>query len=354
MATQTWMDTVEELSNEALTVEAQTAPLPQKETFLGQAMMPPQDVDSVKVDDVTVRAIRATTGRREWNTPGFLIEKAVPDEFKMTILPIEGRDHINELEYQLLNEKRVGANRQKLQDLLRVTIPARVRDLAVANRRTVEQDIYNAAFDGVVRQANPNNLQEEVVVQFPWRGERIQQALTPWNDVSVNAYNELIAFVKEGLEELGAIDGLMLRGPLFEAIRADGPTVGAGNKKMNLKELEAEITGEIGQDFKFIINRAWIEPRGVKTFLLPIQKAVLIPAGGQFGRVLRAPVVRSIDANEAIGAGANGEPIVDVRGQGAYRESQQNGKLTTIEVQLNAVPRPDQKLIWVQNTGVNG
>lgn len=342
-----WFDTIEEISNPALTVEAQTVPLPQQETFLQDDLMPRDDVDDTEIRGATVRAIRPTSGRREWNAPGVTVEKPVAETFQMNILPIEGRDQIDEQEYDKLQRATLRGGEERLRELLVADIPSRVRHIALANIRTLEQDTYISWLYGEIRQFNPQNRAQTIAAEFPWKDERIQTAGTAWNDGTVNAYNEFMAFLKEGQEEIGAIDGVMLRAALLAVIRADAPTV--NGKALNLVELEAEIQAEIGQEFTFIVNRAWIEPRGVKTFLFPVSRVALVPAGGAVGRRLFAPVGRAIDADLAVP-----DAEIDVRGQGAFRETSNGGRHWAMQVQLNAAPYPDKNLVWVADTGVNG
>lgn len=351
---QTWMDTVEELSNPALTVEAQTAPLPQRETFLGDALFPPPDepINSVEVRGVTVRAIRPVSERREWNAPGVTIEKPAPEEFAMTIIPIEGRDAIDELEYQRLMETATTDGARRLRELLIAEIPSRIRHLAVANKRRLEIDRYNAWLEGVIRQRNPQHRSQEISVEFPWADERIEEAATAWDDAGVDAYEEALAFIKAGADEIGALEGVMLRAPLLEVIRADAPTV--NGKRLTIPELEAEIASEIGQEFRFILNRAWVEPQGVKTFLFPVSKFALVPAGGAVGKTLYAPVARAVEAFQTLATlGGDDEGVIDVRGQAAYRETSNGGRHTSLEVQWNAAPLPDENLVRVIDTGVS-
>lgn len=342
-----WIDTIEEISNPALTVEAQTVPLPQEETFMQDALMPRENVDKTEIKGVKVRAIRPTSGRREWNGPGVTVEKPVPEEFEMNILPIEGRDQIDEKEYDELQRETINGGEARLRELLVANIPDRVRHIALANIRTLEWDTYISWLYGEIRQFNPQNRAQEISASFPWKADRIQTAATPLNDAGVNSYEETVAFIKEGVEEMGAIEGLMLRQPLLDVIRADAPTV--NGKKLNLLELEAEIRSEIGQDFRFIVNRAWIEPRGVKTFLFPVPRMALVPIGGAVGKRLFAPVGRAIDAALAVP-----DAGIDVRDQGAFVEVSNGGRHWAMQVQLNSAPYPDKNRVWVYNSGVTG
>ena len=108
--------------------------------------------------------------RREWNAPGATIEKPVPVDFKMSILPIEARDAIDEQEYQALAEAGLTAGQTQLRALLGVEIPKRTRDMAVANLRRLEMDRYTAWLEGLIRQRNPQNRNQVVVASFPWAG----------------------------------------------------------------------------------------------------------------------------------------------------------------------------------------
>ena len=345
---QTWMDTVDGLSNAALTVEAQTVPLPDGETFLGESLFPRLDVNSVKVEGITVRAIRPVSERREWNAPGATIEKPIEEAFGMSILPIEARDGIDEQEYQALAEAGLTAGQAQLRALLGVEIPKRIRDMAVSNLRRLEMDRYSAWLEGLIRQRNPQNKTQEIVATFPWAGERIQTAGTAWDQGGVNAYNEFIAWLKEGVEEIGAIEGVMLRQRQVDLIQNSAPFVfGTEGERIDGEVLRQKISQKIGVDFRFIVNRAWVEPQGTKRYLMPIARIGIVPAGGAVGKTLYAPVVRAIEA-----ADVASEAGIDLRGQASYRETSNGGKHTELQVQVNAAPNPDKLSVWVMNTGV--
>ena len=345
-----WMDTIEELTNVALTVEAQTATLPDDEVHLGEDLFPREDVDSVDVADVTVEELRPESETREWNAPGVTLPKPTGRKFGMNILPIEARDQIDEHEAQKLAELELLAGEDALHRRLIIKIPERIRYMALANQRALERKRYRSWLEGLMVQHNPQNRNQEITTQFPWRADRIEEAGTPWNNAGVNAYDEFLAWAKEGVEELGALEGAMLRQSLLDVIRADGPVVAGTDRPLRIEDLEAEIRSELGVDFSFLVNRSWTGSKNNRVMLHPVPRIALVPAGGAVGKTLFAPVNRAIEVYSQI---PDGEEPIDVRGNAAYRETSNEGKRQQLSVQLNAAPAPDEALVWVMNTGVN-
>ena len=347
----TWLAEEQELSAAALTVRAQAISPNDNGQLLWDAFFPRANVPSVKLSEVTSLDWRPTADRREWNMPGRLIPLLTPATKLMTMVPIESFFQIAEEEMQALVEQNLSASQQQFRNLIRASIPDRVDTLVESNYRRIEVDALNAWANGTIVQKNPENGLL-YTASYGFAAERMRVAATPWNDVGVNAYDELIAFAEDSIDKVGSIVGVALRLTTFRAIQADAPQLIAGVTPTR-SEVEARISDQLGTPFRFYILENTVDvftDGGVaysRVKLWPTGKVAAVPAGEAVGNTAFAPVARAVD----IDASAPGAEV-DVRGMTVWHETSANGKRLTIECQVNAAPVPDERRVNVIDAGV--
>jgi hypothetical protein len=201
-----WTETVDELSPAALTVRAQAISPNDSGKLKWDVFFPRQNVDSVDLNDVTTLDYRPASDRREWNQRGRLIPVKTPTVRAVSIVPIEGNYHWGEYELQKLNERAIG-NAALIAQIMQSTVPARVDAIAMANYRRLELDAFEAWALGTLTQRNPQNASETYAASFGFDAGRYQTAGTAWNDNTLNAYDELLDWLDDGINAVGALKG---------------------------------------------------------------------------------------------------------------------------------------------------
>lgn len=344
-----WLGAEEDLSNEALTVRAQTLPPNDRDRLTFDLYFPFLPVDSTTLSSITTIDFRPVADRREWNTRGRQIPKRTPGTASLEMIPIESWFKIEEYELQKLMEPIMG-DQALFRRLILARIPDRVDSLVFANRRRMEIDASNAWANGTIVVMNPT-LGTTQTVSYGFDAGRYQTAGTAWSDGGVNAYDEFIAWVEDGIDAIGGAVGARMRRATFQAIQADAP-MGALGLRLTREEVQRRVSDDLGIDFQFVIdeNRLDVFTDGgivtTRANVWPAEKIALIPQGVAVGNTARAPVARAYQMAQQTG----GE--IDVRGTAVFREASNGGREFTCEAQDNAFPVPNGELIWVIDAGV--
>lgn len=352
MAFLTWLADDDELSQAALTVRAQAIPPNDQGELIWDIFFPRENVDSVRLKDVTTLDYRPTSDRREWNARGRRIPRLRPNLRDIRIVPIEANDRIDEEEMQYLTESAAG-NQQIIRDIVGASIPQRVDLLAGANFRRLEFDAIQAWTAGKITQRNPENAAQTVDASFGFDTARLNTAGTAWNDAGVNAYDLLQAWIVAAEDMVGTIEGAMLRLATLNAILADAPNL-PNSVKMTRSELEDRIQQDKGGPFRLMVNENSIDifdDGGLaytRTKVWPAHKIAAIPTGRRIGSTAFAPVIRAMELASQVGMAAG----IDVRGQTVFYAEANDGRELSIEVQVNAMPIPDEQKVYVTDAGV--
>lgn len=333
-----------------LTVRAQAISPNDNGRLSWDMFFPRQDVDSTDINELTELDFRPVADRREWNARGRLIPFQAPEKKEIEFIPIESRDQMREKEMNKLATETRG-NEAVVNDVMGNRLNDRVERLAMANYRRVEVDAFKVWTSGTIVQTEPESGRT-FTTSFSIDSGRLQTAGTAWNDGSVNAYDLFLAWLLEGVDEIGAIEGAMMRRATYNAILADAPDLPNG-VTMTRSQIEDRITQDLGFGFRFYVNENSLDVFNdggtavTRTKVYPAQKVVLVPAGNRVGNTAFAPVVRAMDlARQAGDAG------IDVRGNTVYYEASNGGRQLDIECQLNALPVPNEQLVWGIDAGV--
>lgn len=346
-----WLALLLNLSPAALTVRAQALSPNDMGRLLWDLFFPRRNVDSVDLADVLTLDDRPAADRREWNGPGRLIPIVTPTTRDISMVPIEAYDKISEKEMQHLMERFVG-NAQLIADTIGVSLPDRSDRLALACYRRLELDAFKAWLTGTIVQRNPQDASKTYTASFAISGSRITTAGTAWNDSSLNAYDEFIAWMEDGIDAVGPAIGAMMRLATLKAIQADAPDL-ANGVPMTRAGLESRIQDDLGSPFQFFVNEQSVDvfddggTAKTRTKVFTAHKVAMIPQGSAVGYSGFAPVVRAMELSAQVP-----EAGVDVRGVTIYHDPHNAGKELEIQGQLNALPVPDEEKVWVIDAGV--
>jgi hypothetical protein len=349
----TWMAAEERLTSAALTVRAQITDPTDQGRLLWDGFMPRRNVDATKLDSLTTQNVRITADRREWNARGRYINLITPPRREIEWIPIEAYFKIEEKEINdLMNEVR--GNQATFRDVIKARIPARTEELAMANWRRLELDVFEAWAKGTITSMNPQTGQT-YTLDYGFDAGRYQTASPTWAAAS-SAYNEFLAWLQDAYETIGPIQGAMMRLATRNAIVADAPNPMPGaisGLTPTISQVEQRIQDELGLPFRFMINENTVDTytdggitrQTVKVW--PAEIVAAVPANFRVGTTAFAPVVRAYDiSSQAPGAG------VDVRGITVFHEIANGGRELTVEGQFNPMPDPDEAKLFVIDAGV--
>ena len=351
----TWMTTVAALGAAALTVRAQEVSPNDNGRLLWDAFFPRVEVPSIRLGTILeTTEQRYVSDRREWNQGGRLIPFLTPSANELEMVPIEAYFTMGEYEMQRLGEGARG-NEAIMREQLSVDIPARIRALAMANYRRIEVDAFTSWALGTLTARNPETGHTDTF-SFPISAGRRQVAGVAWDNTT--AYNNFLAWYRDAVDANGGNGiGIMSRGNPIAAIQASAPNpyVPAGSNILPTREqLRQRIQDDLGMPFQFYQNE-----RTVRTFsdagpnsaattkLWPAGIIAVVPQNERVGSTAFAPIVRAWSIARSIP-----EARIDVNGMAAFPEQKDNGKTLQVEVQVNALPVPDQEVIQTMDTGI--
>lgn len=350
MSSFAWTETIDDLSPAALTVRAQTISPNDDGQLKWDTFFPRQNVDSVDLRDVTTLDYRPASDRREWNQRGRLIPIKTPTRREVSIVPIEGNYLWGEKELQKLNEQARG-NAAIVAEIMQSSVPQRIDAIARANYRRLELDAFEAWALGTVTQRNPQNASETYAATFGFDAGRYQTASTPWNDSGLNAYDELLDWLDDAEDAVGPVRGIVCRRNFVKEVLSDAPDL-AGGAQMTFVQLEQRISDDFGSAFRFYVMEDSVEvftdggTATTSTKVWTAEKIAAVPARTTVGYAAFAPVVRAMDIARQLP-----QAKIDTNGQTAFYEEHNNGRELTVEVQVNAMPVPDEGLMFIMDVG---
>lgn len=345
----TWMAREDELSPAALTLRAQSISPNDTGILLWDAFFPRANADSVKIRTISNLDFRPTTDRREWNQRGRLVDFRTPPAEEIEMTPIEGYFRLAEREMQELEERTMG-QQDLFRSIVQPMIPQRVDRLAEGNYRRIELDAMTAWSLGQISAKNPHTG-GVYTFDLGFDAARYQTVATAWSDPTVNAYDELLAWLEDSADMLGGMpQGVMLRLADLKTIQADAPNFFSldSSLQMTRAQLQSRISDEIGGPFLFYVNEQSLDVYGDAGLAISREKVwpagvlAAVPMGEIVGSTHFAPVARAFEISRAVP-----EAKIDVRGQTAYWETGNGGRELTVECQVNALPLPNEQLVSV-------
>ena len=350
-----WVGAQEALTNESLTVVAQTVDPTDDGSLLWDSFFPRQDVDSVKFSEMTDVDFRPAADRREWNMRGRNVPLVTPATKELEMVPIESYFGYDERAMQHLTERTLG-NEALFQQIVGNQIPQRTEGLAQANWRRIELEAFEAWSQGTVTAMNPQKGTTQAM-SFGFAAGRYQTAGTAWDDISLNAYDELITWLEASIEFIGSFQGVALRLALLRELQRDAPNKFIPDSTLGLRvtkgQLEAQLSDDLGVPFQFYVIENMIDvfdDAGIsytRTKIWPAGVVAAVPVGERVGTTKFAQVARAVEMSRLVP-----QAKIDVRGVTVYHEAANGGRQLTVEAQLNAMSVPNEQNTWVMDTGV--
>lgn len=344
-----WLEEDEKLSPAALTVRAQTLPPDDNGQLLYPLFFPSMDVDSMNLKEVLEMDFRPAADRREWDAPERRLVLKMPDTRDIEMIPL-GMDHvIGEKEMDKLDQNTNG-NEAVFQEVIGAKIPARADMLVMGCYRQLELDCFEVWTKGGLTQRDPQS-KRTYFVDYQIEAGRLQTAATPWA-TATNAYEEFIAWLKDGDRAIGGAEGVLAKSDVYDTILADAP-VGINGGRLTGQDLIGRI-----KDDAMISDFGWFKHNGTvdqyvdggtetrRRDVFPDREIVLIPKGGAVGRTAKAPVRRARKIANAVP-----EANIDVRGATIFYFGMNDDKGLKIVSQLNAFPTVNDSKIWGINIG---
>lgn len=340
-----WLGAEEDLSNETLTIRAQSLPPNDRDRLLWDIFFPRREVPSTTLSAISTIDFRPAADRREWNVRGRLIPIKSPTLSNLEMIPIESYFKIEEWELQKLMEP-IQGNEDLFRRIIGARIPDRIDSLVFANRRRMEFDAMQAWYAGTITVMNPQ-LGGTATVSYGFDATRYQTAATDWDNVAVNAYDEFVSWVEDGIDAIGGgAAGAVMSRRMFRAIQADAPK-GVLNVELTRQEVQRRVADALGIDFQFYIVENRLDKftdGGITTSRDRVwheHKVALVPQGMAVGAMAFAPVARAYRM-----AGESGGEI-NVNDTVIFREASNGGREFTAEAQTNAFPIPEEQMLWV-------
>lgn len=345
-----WIAEIDGLGDADLTVRAQAVSTTDQGRLYWAGFMPRRNVNTTKLDDVTTLDFRPVADRREWNQRGRLLPKRTPPRRRVSMVPIEMYDLIGEEEINELYA-RFSGNEQLIAGEIGVSVPERVEAMAAGDYRRLELDMFEAWLRGRITQRNPQTG-ETYQASFGIDAGRLQTAGTAWNDPSVDAYEEFLAWYEDGLTTVGPGAGAAMRLATLRAIQADAPDL-IGGVRMTRSQLEARVADDLGVPFRFYIIEDTVDlptdggTATTSTHVFEAEQVAYVPANMQVGYSAFAPVARAYQIARQLP-----QANVDVRGVTVFYDEELTGRQARIEAQLNAMPVPDEQKVFNIDVGV--
>jgi hypothetical protein len=350
-----WITQYQALAPANLIVRAQAVPVFDTGQLTYPRFYERQDSDSIKLRDIVKPIWRPVADRREWSGNGRPISPKTSNIRDMEMIPIAPNHTLGEYEMQRLLETN-GGNAEMARKALGVDVQSRVELLAMAAYYRLEVDANKSWCDGTIVVRDPDTG-TATTYTLPVDSGRYTTAGTAWNNAGVNAFTAFVNWLKDGQDTIGAIEGVRLRRATFNEIQADAPAaifrIANQVAQIGTNELMRAVEDMIGGSFYFDIVEGTVDlytgqgSTTAKTKLWTAQKVAAIPAGGRIGSVYHAPVLRSMDLALNLP-----QAKIDVRDVSIFPIVQNEGKDLKLDGQLNALPIPDDQLLWVIDAGV--
>lgn len=239
----------------------------------------------------------------------------------------------------------MNGNQAIFRDLIKARLPQRVDGLVSANLRRIEFDAFRAWTLNQMVQMNPQTG-VETTSSLNIDAARYVTLADPF-DTAANAFNLFVAWVKDAIDAVGPLAGVMLRQAMIDEIVADAPQ-GVAALPLTVAQTEERIRQTSGGAFRFFPMERTLDlfddagTEVTRTKIWPADRLAAIPAGGVIGNTAFAPVARAYDIAAAVPSAK-----VDVRGMTVYYEAANLGRELTVECQVNPFSMPDERNVYV-------
>jgi len=342
-----WLDQIAALTPANLTIKEQARLAENPLDLRYRVIFPRVPAPSVKLSSISTVDFRPTGGRREWNAQGREIPEKVGPSRDFEMVPINPTHHIDERMMQLLGESGI-------EELIRrgiigslQTWPTRLAD---ATERQLEKESFEAWYDGLITVMDPKSGSTVTVSMGFDQATTYPTAGTAWSDPGEDAYMNLLAGLQAAQTKFGSVGGARTRRAVIREIVADAPD-GPNGLRPTVTSLQDRVREEGFPDVVLTIDERTFDSftdggsAHTATKYVPAGKIAYQPANGQVGNTHVAPVTRAYDfLTGGNRSAANGVVI--------FRSEKNDGKTLLIEAQENAIALPEERFVYVEDTGV--
>ncbi|HRH40395.1 MAG TPA: hypothetical protein PKY82_02035 [Pyrinomonadaceae bacterium] len=343
-----WLTKSKTLNAAALTVRAQRLPENDNGKLLYPLFFKKTNVKSMEAHELVSLDYRPVAGRREWNAPERRIDLPIPAQRDLEFIPI-GADHmINEKEIDRISNQ-VDGNEQVFRNLIGADIPSRAEMLAMACKRQMELDCFEAWTDGTLTQVDPQTG-NYYVVSYGISSDRIQVAGTAWS-AAANAYLEFIDWLKDAKQAIGPLEGVLAKSDVYDTILADVPQINGlplrGDDLLKRIKDDAQI-----DRFGFFEHNGTVDKfinggrKKTRVDVFADRKMVAIPRGGIVGDAAYAPVARAREIARQMP-----QAKINLNDVTIFYFGENDDKALKIVAQLNAYPAIEEQNVFSINIG---
>jgi hypothetical protein len=313
-----------------------------------RAIFPRVNATSIRISSITTVDFRPVGGRREWNAQGREIPENLGPLREAEIVPIEFTKHIDERAMQLLREAGI-------EEMVRRGVINSVETwptvLADACERQLERDAFEAWFTGLVT-VKDTKTNDSVVASLGFdQATTYPTAGTDWDDPGEDAYLNFLTGLQAAQTKFGgAVGGARTHRTVAQAIIEDAPD-GPNGLRPTISSLQERVREEGFPNFNLIIDERTYDEFNdggsatTAAYYVPDGLIGYQPADGRVGNTHVAPVARAYDfltgGNRKF---ANGVAI--------FLDEQNSGKTLKIAAQENALAIPEERLTYVEDTGI--
>lgn len=313
-----------------------------------RAIFPRVPTDSIKISSITTVDFRPVGGRREWNAKGREIPENLGPMREAEIVPIEFTKHLDERVMQLLGEPNV---QSLVQRGLINSVETWPTVLADACERQLERDAFEAWFTGLIT-VKDTKTNDSVTASLGFtQATTYPTPGTDWDDPGEDAYLNFLTGLQAAQTKFGgAVGGARTHRTVAQAIIEDAPD-GPNGLRPTISSLQDRIREEGFPNFALTIDERTYDEFNdggsatTAAYYVPDGLIGYQPADGRVGNTHVAPVVKAYKFLTGGNAKfANGVAI--------FLVPQNDGDTLLIRAQENALSIPEERRVYVEDTGI--
>ncbi len=344
-----WVTTAKGLTAAELTVRAQALAQANPDRLTFETFFRRTPGASMKVKELSQVDFRPIANHRAWGTRGVDLPEYFGSLLEASFLPIANHFEIGEEEMQDLYELYNGNVEVYVQGTLGQQISTKVDNYVKAAKRLQQKQAVEAWLYGRIYVRNQRK--QEATITLGFDANRFETAVTAWSDAGVNAYEEMVAFVRRSILAGTNAVGLKLSTKALGHIQADAPrSILNPNEQPGVDTLIDMVKSRLGLGrFGFVTDDTFYHAEdGTQVRYWPESHVAVIPDGIYVGESRYATIVRARQLAAQVPEAKITQDDVAV-----FYEGENGGKNLSVETQLNAYAWPIERNVFVVNTGIS-
>lgn len=313
-----------------------------------RSIFPRVPTPSIKLSSITTVDFRPVGGRREWNAKGREIPENLGPLREAEIVPIEFTKHLDERVMQLLGEPNVQSMVEKG---LITSVEGWPTKLADACDRQIERDAFEAWYTGLVTVKDTKSNRSVTAALGFTQSTTYPTPGTDWDDAAEDAYMNFLAGLQAAQTKFGGdVGGARTHRTVFQAIVEDAPD-GPNGIRPTISSLQDRIREEGFPNVTLVIDERTydeFDDGGSSTtahYYVPDGLIAYQPVGGRVGTTHVAPVTKAFKF-------LTGDNARFANGVAIFFVPQNDGDTLLIRAQENSLSIPEERLTYVEDTGV--